>query len=544
MANRRQKQREDIIQLRRKPIWGIWVFLLLCVPAALYAQAVEDTAAQQLYQRGYRLQQQRKTLEALELYRQALVKDAQHGLAHYEIGWSYWILERWGEAAKHWQIASELKVGHQGLPDYLQRARQRARGEVPQLKRPAINTQVSRKGLGLRLTARFQHHTPRPAHANDRFDAHVFSPKSVQIHPSGEKIYVQALEAQATLVYHAEKLSKLKVIPHHFSAKNAALFHAGDNPLLLKRLQGNGVPKQFNHFSGKPVEGVFSHGGRYLWVSLYRRSYDTRAALPSAVSIIDTRSDSIVRVMPTAAIPKALAVSPDGRQLAVVHWGENTVGLIDISGQEPQDFRQVGEIAAAAPLRLDPHGPKYNRDNHCGLCLRGAVYSADGKHLLVSRMKKGGLAVMDVFQQRLLGNVTGMPHAPRHLVRSPDGQWLFIASSRSGSLSKYKLAQLIKAAASDKQHLPPLAQVYVGLDVRTTQITSDGRWLLAAVNRDQRLALVDAQRMKRMLYIAADPYPVGLAIAPDNSHLWLTAQGRKQQGGNAVLRYQLEIPVR
>ena len=69
-----------------------------------------------------------------------------------------------------------------------------------------------------------------------------------------------------------------------------------------------------------------SHNGRYLWVPYYRRDYDHGATSPSAVSIIDTTTDKIVRVLPTGPIPKYVAISPD-KWAAIAHWGDNTLGV-------------------------------------------------------------------------------------------------------------------------------------------------------------------------------------------------------------------------
>ena len=88
-------------------------------------------------------------------------------------------------------------------------------------------------------------------------------------------------------------------------------------------------------FFGKPVESAFTHGGRYLWVPYYRRSFDINAQDPSAVAVIDTASNRIVRMMETGPLPKMIRCSNDGRTMAISHWGDNTVGLADISSDDP-----------------------------------------------------------------------------------------------------------------------------------------------------------------------------------------------------------------
>jgi len=50
-------------------------------------------------------------------------------------------------------------------------------------------------------------------------------------------------------------------------------------------------------------------------VTYYRRSYDANAIDPSAVCIIDTDSDSIVRVIPTGPLPKMITCSPNNKHI-------------------------------------------------------------------------------------------------------------------------------------------------------------------------------------------------------------------------------------
>ena len=118
-------------------------------------------------------------------------------------------------------------------------------------------------------------------------------------------------------------LNRIKVINHKFKQKDLILFK--DTSVFDYEFRNR--KSQFNIFKGKPVESCFSHNGKYLWVTYYRRDYDINAQSPSAVAIIDTDKDSIVRVMPTGPLPKMIAASPNNKFIAVTHWGDNTVGL-------------------------------------------------------------------------------------------------------------------------------------------------------------------------------------------------------------------------
>lgn len=68
----------------------------------------------------------------------------------------------------------------------------------------------------------------------------------------------------------------------------------------------------------------------------YRRSYDKFSRYPSTLALIDTKTEKIIRMFDTGPIPKYVTTSPDGRWLAVTHWGDNTIGLIKTVGKLSQ----------------------------------------------------------------------------------------------------------------------------------------------------------------------------------------------------------------
>ncbi len=543
-------------------------------------------AAEAAYREGFALQAEMRTPEALEAYQRALKHNPFHPRAHYEIGWSYWVLRDWEQVVRHWEVALQLDVDTPELPDYLAMARRRLEGKVAPLVRAAIGTRAvsghdpekarprrlaksaakgAAKGAAkdvrpaptLRLAARFQHYDPKPDHPADRFDRHVFSPKSVRFAPGGGKAYVNALEGMTTLVYEfaglpgdlsgdAAAIRKVRVIKHSFKGTEPGLFDAAADARFFGRYAPAEVPVRPNRFDGKPVEAVFTHGGRYLWVSYYRRNYDKLGRLPSALAVVDTSNDRIVRVLPTGPIPKSLAVSPDGRLLAAVHWGDNTVGLIDTSGEEPSAFRHAGEIVVEKRLSLsaglegDGRGKKVNRDHYCGFCLRGGVFTRDGRYLLVGRMGGGGIAVLDVAARRHVGTVKGMKPTPRHLVLSPDGGTLYVSSSASGYVSSFRTSALVEAALAGEARVRPLHQTATGRGTRTIALSPGGRVIYAAVNYESKVVALDAQDLHKLLEIPADSFPVGVAVSPDGRQLWVTSQGLKLRGGNSISIYSIE----
>jgi DNA-binding beta-propeller fold protein YncE len=358
----------------------------------------------------------------------------------------------------------------------------------------------------------------------------------VRLSSDGAKAYVNSLESARTVIYDARSLTKLGVIPHVFGPRQAGLF-PGTEPWFGAAFSEDLPPEGANVFTGKPVESEFSHGGRYLWVPYYRRSFDLDGTQPSAAAVIDTLTSAIVRVLPTGPIAKNAAASPDGRYMAIAHWGNNSVGLIDISSADPAVFSSAAVIALG-PGAPPPGSEAVNRDLECGLCVRGLAWTADSGILFAGCMGgAGGIGVINVKAPggpALLGRVK-LGGKPRDLLVSPDGRWLYVTASKTGEVLRAETAG-VAAAAPAKGRTPdiPVLAARVGGLPRSMKLSRDGRWLYVALNGASQVAVVDTLTMTVASRIAADSFPVGLDISPDGSSLWVTSQGIDGAGGNSV----------
>ena len=362
----------------------------------------------------------------------------------------------------------------------------------------------------------------------DLHGTHINSPKSVQFSQDGSVFYVNSLEGGETVVYDSASHELLQVVRHHFGAEAANLF-SGEDSAFDYTYQPQADSSCRNCFTGKPVESVLTHGGRYLWVSYYRRDFDRWAQSPSAMAVIDTRTNTIARVMPTGPLPKALAVSPDGKKLAVVHWGDNTVGIVDISADDPFDFSYVAHFVAGKRLDMSRMAGK-RRDAVCGLCLRGAAFSADGKTLFVARMSGGGIEVFSLDGEEPPHVVCTEISAPRHLVLSPDGATLYVSARRS-------VFAIPVDALLEPRETVPCSSLRVGRGVRTIALSPDGKRLYAVSNHTSTLSCIDLQQWKVLQTVAVPRYAVGLAVSPDGKKIVTTSQGRHGSGGHVVTIY-------
>lgn len=385
----------------------------------------------------------------------------------------------------------------------------------------------------LRFARIIQNKVMRPKDSISVFEPAINSPKSVIYSQDGSKFYINSLEGGVTAVFDTKTFQKLKEIKHSFNAENNQLFKNNENTVFDYKYKQ--VRKEYNHFSGKPVESCLSHDGKYLWVTYYRRNYDAKAESPSAVAIIDTERDEIVRVMPSGPLPKMIACSTDNKYIAVTHWGDNTVGLIDISSSNPMDFHYISHIVVDSRLSLN-FAKSDNRDHNCGNCLRGTTFTPDNKNILIAKMGGNGIAVIDVDSKKYVSTITGSYQNLRHLVINNDH--LYTSSNKFGYVQKAKLPELLSKNPNPKNIIEHSnwQTVNVGTGARTIDVTKNGKIIFACVNNESKVAVIDAQTMKVISELKVASFPVGMSLSPDDKQLIITSQGKSGvlNSGNTV----------
>lgn len=378
------------------------------------------------------------------------------------------------------------------------------------------------------FAGRKQNYNPSMA---DSYDTDINSPKSVNITPDGKKYYVNSLEGRVTIAYDMATNKKLKTISHDFTDEGSKHLWAPSSGLFKWHRQWD-KPKTF---MGKPVEAAFSHNGRYLWVPYFRRTFDLNAIEPSAMAVIDTQTDSIIRLFETGPLPKMLATSHNSKMLAVTHWGDNTVGLIDISSNNPTDWHYTKMLVVDYILPLNfGTGKKVNRNNHSGYCLRGTAFTPDDKYIIVCCMGgSGGLAVIDVEKQEYLGRIMGMKSNIRHILIR-DG-YIYLSVNIAGYVQRIKFDEFMKAVKSmtnNKGEISGWENCKVGAGARTIEFSPSGKYIFAACNDASSLCVVDTRTMQKIADVPADSYPVGLDVSNDGKTVIITCQEHTTAGHN------------
>ncbi|MGZ6287675.1 MAG: hypothetical protein ACXWQO_05785 [Bdellovibrionota bacterium] len=403
-----------------------FLILLLACAIAMPAAAATDIRkcnvpdAQKSLEEGMREQAELESESALVAYQKCLAFEPSCVACRYEIGWSYWKLGKWEEVLKTWESVLKDEPQHPDIPNYLATAKENWK-MLKEKKLPdgfvsgvslGTRSEPAEAPVSLLLLARRQSYNAKPEHPMDQYDSDIHSPKSVGFSHDGKKVYVNSLEGGRTVVYDSLGIEKKAVISHKFKIEEQGLF-TGGIPWGYKFPKGQKTP---NEFMGRPVEMEFSRDGKFLFVPYYRRSYDEKGVMPSALAIVDTATDQIARVMAVGPIAKYVKLSHKGKLLAVSHWGDNTVGLIDVSGTKPEKFHARQLLVVEKKMSLKNLG--VDRDKDCGFCVRGLAFSDDDKYLFVTRMKGGAIAVFRLHgaaKPDYLGSIFGLVAGPRDL---------------------------------------------------------------------------------------------------------------------------------
>jgi YVTN family beta-propeller protein len=208
----------------------------------------------------------------------------------------------------------------------------------------------------------------------------------------------------------------------------------------------------------------------------------------SFVYEIDVATLSIVDVVPTGAVPKFLAVSPDGRRLVVSNWCGFDVTVIDTATGTPLGRVDVGRHP------------------------RGIAITSDSRLAFVSVMGEARIDVIDLGALRVVHSIRDAAGGtPRHLLLSDDGTYLYVSNHTQHSIRKIDLR-------TDRV----VAVTHTGLEPRSMALSDDGDSLYV-VNYES--ATVSKVRTADLAVLQTLPsggvHPVGITYDPARRGVWV-----------------------
>lgn len=249
-------------------------------------------------------------------------------------------------------------------------------------------------------------------------------------------------------------------------------------------------------YRGAPVEAAATPDGRYVYVSNYsmygpgfREGSDTCSpddGYPdSFVYRIDTTTLEIDQVIEVGAVPKYLAVTPDGGTLLVTNWCSYDLSVVD--------------TATAAEVRRIPLG-RYPR---------GIAVHPDSDTAWIAVMGSTRLTAVDL-DTSATRDVEGVGGGPRHLQISPDGAFLYVTLNRDGVVAK------IDAATG-----ATVASVRTGQAPRSAVLSDDGTALYVVNYESDTVAKVATADMTVLQTVDVGHHPIGITWDDATRQLWV-----------------------
>ncbi len=261
------------------------------------------------------------------------------------------------------------------------------------------------------------------------------------------------------------------------------------------RLSDFGIDKE-GEFEGAPVEAAFMPDGSAVYVSNYsmygpgfREGSDKCSpsdGTPSSYLYrIDTGTWTIDQVIPTGAVPKYVAVTPDGSKVLATNWCTFDMTIADTATGEVLDTVQIGRYP------------------------RGIAITPDGATAYVAVMGGTEVVAIDIAS----GNQTGslaVGAGPRHLVMGPEGRFLYVTLNKEGKVAKVDLTTG-----------GVVSKVATGTHPRSMDISSDGRALYVVNYSSDDVSKLTTEDMSILQTVPAGHHPIGISYDGSTGRVWV-----------------------
>ena len=201
--------------------------------------------------------------------------------------------------------------------------------------------------------------------------------------------------------------------------------------------------------------------------------------------------------MKVSGRPNQIAVTPDGKYVAVPIRDGDKVDIVDVTKQE---------VVKSLPIK-EPHN---------------ALNTGSNRYIYISSMGSGEINLIDL-EKMDYAAVIPAGGRPRPYVVSPDGKAMFVAVADLHGFDIVDIPgkRVLERVEMPADHPTPHALQYETADTRThgLALTPDGRELWVTSLLDDCVNIYDVAARKFVGKVPTGPGPNWLAFTPDGKYL-------------------------
>jgi len=258
-----------------------------------------------------------------------------------------------------------------------------------------------------------------------------------------------------------------------------------------------GFSQYAGRYRGAPVEAAFTPDGRSAYVSNYSMygpdlSHQGDDVCSPQLGIdnsflyrIDTASLRIAQVISVGAVPKFVAVTPNGRLVLATNWCSWSLTVIDAS---------TGRSIREVPLGRYP---------------RGIAVDPMSRTAYVAVMGASRVARVDLRTFRVSW-LPAVGSGPRHLVTDAAGRWLYVTLNGDGRVAKV-----------DLRTGRMVAKVRTGSQPRSMAISADGLALYVVNYASDTISKLRTSDMSVVQTVPVNHHPIGISYDTGTGDVWV-----------------------
>ena len=260
-----------------------------------------------------------------------------------------------------------------------------------------------------------------------------------------------------------------------------------------------GIDKQ-GEFQGAPVEAAFTPDADHVYVSNYsmygpgfREGSDKCSPAdgtpPSYLYRISTESWEIDQVVPAGAVPKYVAVTPDGAKVLATNWCTWDLTIADTGTGQVTDTIDIGRYP------------------------RGIAVTQDSSTAYIAVMGTTDVARVNLADGSISW-IRGVGQGPRHIVLSPDDAYAYVTLNKDGQVAKIDTAtgQVVQ-------------KVSTGSQPRSMDISTDGTAVYVVNYDSSTMTKLATEDMSTLQEVTTGYHPIGIAYDDLTGRVWVANYG-------------------